>query len=96
MPANALVVDEKSWITFPYTKTILTIPFFSKLKYEILSLHLDDDGSTHNALGLSPTELEMRKVDYLDIGTEKVSLSLPGWERCGDRWHFLVGPGGKA
>ncbi|CAI5980520.1 unnamed protein product [Closterium sp. NIES-65] len=41
VPPSALVVDEKSWINYPYFRTIITIPFFSK-----------DGGSFPNAFGL--------------------------------------------
>ena len=31
VPASAMVVDEKSWITYPFMRTVITIPFFSKV-----------------------------------------------------------------
>jgi hypothetical protein len=31
VPANALVIDEKTWATFPYLRTVMTCPFFSKV-----------------------------------------------------------------
>ncbi|GJP43457.1 hypothetical protein CLOM_g2916 [Closterium sp. NIES-68] len=73
VPPSALVVDEKSWINYPYFRTIITIPFFSKLRMEIETIHLPDDGSHPNALGLSAAELAMRRVDWMDIGSEPVA-----------------------
>ncbi|CAI5506989.1 unnamed protein product, partial [Closterium sp. Naga37s-1] len=73
VPPSALVVDEKSWINYPHFRTIITIPFFSKLRMEIETIHLQDDGSHPNALGLSAAELALRRVDWMDIGSEPVS-----------------------
>ncbi|CAI6008592.1 unnamed protein product, partial [Closterium sp. NIES-65] len=73
VPPSVLVVDEKSWINYPYFRTIITIPFFSKLRMEIETIHLQDDGSHPNALGLSPAELALRRVDWMDIGSEPVA-----------------------
>ncbi|CAI5468949.1 unnamed protein product [Closterium sp. Yama58-4] len=150
VPPSALVVDEKSWINYPYFRTIITIPFFSKvrvginlpspltlmsiiatrtqltipppiplspathgdrdhspagrrlspqrpgallfpllspfstptlppsfsppqLRMEIETIHLQDDGSHPNALGLSAAELALRRVDWMDIGSEPVA-----------------------
>ncbi|CAI5476982.1 unnamed protein product [Closterium sp. Yama58-4] len=73
VPPSALVVDEKSWINYPYFRTIITIPFFSKLRMEIETIHLQDDGSHPNALGLSPADLALRRIDWMDIGSEPVA-----------------------
>ncbi|CAI5980522.1 unnamed protein product [Closterium sp. NIES-65] len=40
---------------------------------EIETIHLQDDGSHPNALGLSPAELALRRVDWMDIGSEPVA-----------------------
>lgn len=37
------------------------------------SIHLDDDGSEQNALNLDPEELAQRKIDLVDILTDKVA-----------------------
>ncbi|CAI5932716.1 unnamed protein product [Closterium sp. NIES-65] len=50
VPPSALVVDEKSWINYPYFRTIITIPFFSKHAWR--SRPLQDGGSFPNAFGL--------------------------------------------
>jgi len=73
IPPSALVVDEKSWISYPYMRTVITIPFFSRLKMEIESIHIDDNrGDTPNALNLPEDLLAIRKIDYMDLGSEKV------------------------
>eukprot|EP00850_Spirogloea_muscicola_P007359 SM000037S13494 [mRNA] locus=s37:192110:197390:+ [translate_table: standard] len=68
-----MVVDEKSWVTYPHMRSVLTIPFFSKLRYEITTICLDDDGSSENVHKLPPAELERRKVDRFDIASDKVA-----------------------
>jgi len=72
VPSNALVIDEKTWMAFPYIRTTISIPFFNKLKIEMLSMHADDDGSTENILNLSEAELAIRKVDMVDIAFDDV------------------------
>jgi hypothetical protein len=31
VPSNALVIDEKTWMAYPYIHTIISIPFFQKV-----------------------------------------------------------------
>lgn len=31
VPSNALVIDEKTWMAFPYIRTTISIPFFNKV-----------------------------------------------------------------
>ena len=45
-----------------------------QLKIEMLSLHVDDDGSTENIHNLSEAELAIRKVDYIDIASDEVGI----------------------
>ena len=46
---------------------------YLQLKMEIISIHVDNDrGALENALGLSPEDLAIRKVDVMDIGSEQV------------------------
>ena len=33
IPSNALVIDEKTWMVFPYVRTTITIPFFNKVNF---------------------------------------------------------------
>ena len=31
VPSNALVIDEKTWMAFPFIRTTISIPFFNKV-----------------------------------------------------------------
>uniref|UniRef100_A0A7I4ACI1 C2H2-type domain-containing protein n=1 Tax=Physcomitrium patens TaxID=3218 RepID=A0A7I4ACI1_PHYPA len=73
IPSNALILDEKTWMAYPYIRTTISIPFFNKLKIEMLSMHANDDGSTENIHNLTKTELAIRKVDMIDIAFDDVS-----------------------
>ncbi|BFI39688.1 hypothetical protein MPTK2_7g02200 [Marchantia polymorpha subsp. ruderalis] len=73
VPSSALVIDEKTWMAYPHIRSVLTVPFFHKLKIEMITLHENDDGSTENIHGLSEAELAIRKVDMVDIAMDKVA-----------------------
>ncbi|KAL3683331.1 hypothetical protein R1sor_001353 [Riccia sorocarpa] len=73
VPSSALVIDEKTWMAYPHIRSVLTVPFFHKLKIEMITLHENDDGSTENIHGLSEAELAIRKVDIVDIAMDKVA-----------------------
>ncbi|KAG0592999.1 hypothetical protein KC19_1G296900 [Ceratodon purpureus] len=72
VPSNALIIDEKTWMAFPYVRTTISIPFFNKLKIEMLSMHANDDGTTENILNLTEAELAIRKVDMIDIAFDDI------------------------
>ncbi|CAM6107311.1 unnamed protein product [Calypogeia fissa] len=72
VPSSALVIDEKTWMAYPHIRSVLTVPFFHKLKIEMISVHENDDGTSENILGLSEAELAIRKVDVVDIAFDKV------------------------
>jgi hypothetical protein len=76
VPSNALVIDEKTWMAYPYIHTIISIPFFQKLKIEMWSMHANDDGSTDNILNFSGADLAVRKVEMVDIAFDEVCLQL--------------------
>ncbi|KAL2611906.1 hypothetical protein R1flu_023598 [Riccia fluitans] len=73
VPSSALVIDEKTWMAYPHIRSVLTVPFFHKLKIEMITMHENDDGSTENIHGLSEAELAIRKVDMVDIAMDKVA-----------------------
>ncbi|KAG0620131.1 hypothetical protein M758_4G191500 [Ceratodon purpureus] len=73
IPSNALIIDEKTWMAYPYIRTTISIPFFNKLKIEMLSMHANDDGSTENIHNLTEAELAIRKVDMIDIAFDDVT-----------------------
>jgi hypothetical protein len=75
VPSNALVIDEKTWMTYPFIRTIITIPFFNKLKIEMFTMHENDNGTIDNIHNLTETELAIRKVDMVDIAFDPVGLS---------------------
>jgi hypothetical protein len=72
VPSNALVIDEKTWMAYPYIHTIISIPFFHKLKIEMWSMHANDDGSTDNILNFSGADLAVRKVEMVDIAFDEI------------------------
>ncbi|CAM6084517.1 unnamed protein product [Calypogeia fissa] len=59
-------------MAYPHIRSVLTVPFFHKLKIEMISMHENDDGTSENILGLSEAELAIRKVDVVDIAFDKV------------------------
>lgn len=72
VPSNALIIDEKTWMAFPYVRTTISIPFFNKLKIEMVSMHANDNGSTENIHNLTEAELAIRKVDMIDIAFDDI------------------------
>jgi hypothetical protein len=69
LPESAMVLDEESWNCYPYCKTVLTNPGYMKKDFRITveTIHLQDDGSTENALNVSDEVLKQREVVVLDI-----------------------------
>lgn len=67
VPSKALVLREEAWNAYPYCKTVLTSPYFSKFKLEIETMHLEDRGQNANALNMNREELEVVEVEQLDI-----------------------------
>jgi hypothetical protein len=45
VPSNALVIDEKTWMTYPFIRTIITIPFFNKVCWSTLHCSSADNAS---------------------------------------------------
>lgn len=73
-PGSALKVEERSWNSFPRCKTIITNQILGGLfEISIESNHLEDDGSTENALNLDEHRLKKRKIVMVDVGNEPVS-----------------------
>lgn len=45
IPSNALILDEKTWMAYPYIRTTISIPFFNKVSFKsysgrVIELHL--------------------------------------------------------
>ncbi|XP_055342200.1 phosphatidylinositol transfer protein alpha isoform-like [Paramacrobiotus metropolitanus] len=73
-PKELLVLHEKTWNAFPYSRTEFSNPEFLKEK---LSLRLDsicapDRGTSENIHCLTPAELAQREIIYLDIAGEQI------------------------
>lgn len=62
VPKSALIVDEKAWNAYPYTKTRYTSPFMEKFSIEIETKYFDDDGRQENVFDLSGDDLKARIV----------------------------------
>jgi hypothetical protein len=61
------VLNEESWNSFPYGKTIYRLNSLESFGIETESIYLEDEGNTENALGLSDMELKQRKVIFVDF-----------------------------
>ncbi|CAL8110752.1 unnamed protein product [Orchesella dallaii] len=66
-------VIEKAWNYYPYTETEYTCSFLPKFSIFIKTRYEDNNGSTENCLELTPEELEVRTVDYVDIAYDEVA-----------------------
>lgn len=62
MPKSALIVEEKAWNAYPYTKTRYTCPFVEKFFLEIETKYLEDWGNTENVFQLSGADFRSRIV----------------------------------
>jgi len=73
IPQNLLQIEEQAWNAYPICKTIYANKFMGdKFSIIIKSAYLPDDGTTENALGLSPEQLEQRVVDRIDIASDPI------------------------
>jgi len=70
-PSDSLEVDEKSWNTFPKTKTIFQVKaLLASIVIEVRSIHEVGNGKTFNIHQLSDELLHQRVVKYIDIGED--------------------------
>jgi len=68
-PKGALDLKEECWNAFPYTKTTISNEYLGeRLNLHVESTHLADKGETENALNLTPDQLKIREVIFIDIG----------------------------
>ncbi|RUS90594.1 hypothetical protein EGW08_001682 [Elysia chlorotica] len=65
-------VTEKAWNYFPYTITEYTCSFMPRFSIHIETRYEDNAGTTENCVDLTPKELELRTVDFLDIAYDEV------------------------
>ena len=62
LPKSALIVEEKSWNAYPYTKTIYRCPFIEKFNLEIETKYFCDEGCQENVFNLTGAELRNRTL----------------------------------
>ncbi|GAB6028613.1 hypothetical protein CHUAL_004450 [Chamberlinius hualienensis] len=67
LPKSALIVEERAWNAYPYTKTRYTCPFVEKFFLEIETKYLSDCGDNDNVFDLNGSELRSRIVDTIDV-----------------------------
>lgn len=65
-------VTEKAWNYYPYTITEYTCSFLPKFAISIQTRYEDNNGTNENCLGLTPEEIELREVDFLDIAYDEI------------------------
>lgn len=69
LPKSAMIVEEKAWNVYPYTKTRYTCPLIEKFSIEIETLYFNDCGNQPNVFKLTSSELN-RQIDIIDIVKE--------------------------
>lgn len=64
-----MILIEEAWNAYPHCVTCLTNGYLLSTKFRVVveSMHLPDRGTTENALSLSPEELKLRDIRYVDI-----------------------------
>ena len=73
-PPASLEIEENCWCSHPYCKTVLSAPYFSKFRLEILTLCCEEE-ELPNALALSDADLAMRRIEHIDIAQDPVPRS---------------------
>ena len=72
-PKSALLFEEESWNSYPYTRTKYRHKLFKSFNIDIESKYLADCGQTENPFNLNKSELSMRQVDFIDIVNDTVN-----------------------
>lgn len=75
LPEKVKSVNEEAWNAYPYCKTILTSPYSKKFEIKIITVHAPYDpaaGFQKNAHKLDEKTLKKRKVEIINIATDKV------------------------
>ena len=74
VPAEPFYVTENSWNYYPrFNMTNFTCHLTSRISVEVQTTYQDNAGTTENALNLSPEELAVREVVYLDLVFDEIS-----------------------
>lgn len=79
-PADALVMQEEAWNSYPRCKSVIQCPYFTKFRLTIETIHKADNGQSENVHGLSKNELAAREVEILDIASA-----------TSDYWSYIIG-----
>lgn len=72
-PKSALLFEEESWNSYPYTRTKYRHKLFKSFNIDIESKYLADCGESENTFNLKKSELSMRQVDFIDIVNDSVN-----------------------
>jgi len=72
-PKSALLFEEESWNSYPYTRTKFHHRMFKSFNIDIESKYLADLGDTENTFNLTKSELACRIVDYIDFVNDTVN-----------------------
>ncbi|KAL3518335.1 hypothetical protein ACH5RR_020924 [Cinchona calisaya] len=79
-PADALVMQEEAWNSYPRCKSVIKCPYFTKFQLTIDTIHQAGNGQSENVHCLSKNELAAREVEILDIASA-----------TSDYWSYIVG-----
>ncbi|CAF0802985.1 unnamed protein product [Adineta ricciae] len=69
---NVFYITEKASNFYPYTTTEYTCSFLPRFSIMVETRYENNNGTTENCHQLSPEELAIRKMEYLDIALENV------------------------
>jgi len=73
LPDTAMRLEEECWDCYPYVKTRITSPFLGdRFFLQLETIHLQDAGTTENALNLPTDHLKKRSVEVIDFVNQKV------------------------
>ncbi|KMZ85303.1 phosphatidylinositol transfer domain-containing protein [Plasmodium vivax Brazil I] len=67
------LIDEKSWNSYPYLKTVYEATGFPKAQVQVESTHHIGYNTEDNAFNISDEQLAQRKVVLIDIVNDKVA-----------------------
>ncbi|KAL3700028.1 hypothetical protein R1sor_018050 [Riccia sorocarpa] len=84
-PANSLIIEEEAWNAYPKCKTgeyrfTSTCPYFTRFKLTVETIHVADNGQSHNVHNLPNELLNSRKVEVIDIASN-----------VRDYWSYVIG-----
>lgn len=75
VPDSLTDVIEYSWNAFPHTLTMYANAYFGeKFFLSVETVHANDRGDQENAVKLSPENLKLRVVDFVDIAAKDPSV----------------------